>query len=157
MAFNVSEKKAYIEMLQHQNEFLSRILNSPPENASLLRKSDSFDRLERKMTALSKQVKIAIDGNNNLRKEMNQRIGLLEQRIEKLEIFYQEESRLNDILGDTMEETETNLTLNETIQTMEQTQTVDPIQTMEQTQTVDPIQTMEQTQIVDPIQTMEPV
>ena len=131
MAFNVSEKKAYIEMLQHQNEFLSRILNSPPENASLLRKSDSFDRLERKMTALSKQVKIAIDGNNNLGKEMNQKIGLLEQRIEKLEIFYQEESILNDILGDTMEETETNLTLNETIQTMEQTQTVDPIQTME--------------------------
>ena len=131
MAFNVSVKKAYIEMLQHQNEFLSRILYSPPENASLLRKSDSFDRLERKMTALSKQVQIAIDGNNNLRKEMNQRIGLLEQRIEKLEIFYQEESILNDILADTMEETETNLTLNETIQTMEQTQTVDPIQTME--------------------------
>ena len=68
---------------------------------------------------------------------MNHRIGLLEKRIEKLEIFCQEESILNDILGDIMEETETNLTLNETIQTMGQTQTVDPIQTMEQTQTVD--------------------
>ena len=64
------------------------------------------------MPALSKQVQIAIDRNNNLRNEMNQRIGQLEQRIEKLEIFYQEESFLNIILGDTLKETETNLTLN---------------------------------------------
>ena len=62
---------------------------------------------------------------------MNQRIGLIEQRLDKLEnIFHQEESILNEILGDNleaMEETETNIPLNETIQTLEPIQSMEPI------------------------------